>query len=197
MATYHSIGGLIPKPQGASHETLVPYQSFKTKDLYLVVACPTEKFWQALCRALGREDLASHAHFQDALQRIIHREELYRTLQEIFITRTADEWMEALRKEDVPSSPVNTLDRVMADPQLLHRRMIVEVEHPVSGKFRAVGNPIKASGAEEVFHHPPALGEHTEEVLRNLLGYDPQRVEQLIREKVIIQAAKRSLPACQ
>jgi crotonobetainyl-CoA:carnitine CoA-transferase CaiB-like acyl-CoA transferase len=192
MATYHTIGGLIPKPQGSSHEILVPYQAFQAKDLYVVVACPTEKFWQALCRALGREDLTSHPHFQDALQRIIHREELYRILQEIFITRTADEWMEALRREDVPSSPVNTLDRVMADPQLLHRHMIVEVEHPVSGKFRAVGNPIKASEAEEIFHHPPGLGEHTEEVLRNLLGYDSQRVEQLIREKVIIQAAKGS-----
>ncbi len=192
MATYHTIGGLIPKPQGSSHEILTPYQAFKTKDLYLVVACPTEKFWQSLCRAIGREDLTGNPHFQDPLQRIVHREELYHILQEIFLTRTVDEWMEALRREDVPSSPVNTLDRVMADPQLLHRHMVVEVEHPASGKFRAVGNPIKASGAEEIFHHPPALGEHTEEVLRNFLGYSSQRIEQLTQEKVILQAAKRN-----
>ena len=192
MATYHSIGGLIPKPQGASHETLVPYQSFKTKDLYLVVACPTEKFWQSLCRALGREDLISHPHFKDGLQRIIHREELYSLLQEIFITKTVDEWMEALRREDVPSSPVNTLDRAMADAQLLHRGMIVEVDHPLSGSFKAVGNPVKDLGAEEVFHHPPALGEHTEEILRGLLGYDSQRIEKLIEQKITIQAAKGS-----
>ncbi|MDI6755590.1 MAG: CoA transferase [Thermodesulfobacteriota bacterium] len=185
MATYHSIGGLIPKPQGASHETLVPYQSFKTKDLYLVVACPTEKFWQSLCRALGRQDLMSHPHFKDGLQRIIHREELYRLLQEIFITKTVDEWMEALRRDDVPSSPVNTLDRVMADPQLLHRRMIVEVEHPTSGKFKCVGNPVKASDAKETFNHPPHLGEHTEEVLSQYLGMTPQEIQQLKEEKVI------------
>jgi len=80
----------------------------------------------------------------------------------------------------------------MSDPQLLHRHMIVEVEHPVSGKFRAVGNPVKASEAEEIFHPPPALGEHTEETLRNLLVYDSQRIEQLTREKVIIQPAKES-----
>jgi formyl-CoA transferase/CoA:oxalate CoA-transferase len=192
MATYHSIGGLIPKPQGASHETLVPYQSFKTKDLYLVVACPTEKFWQSLCRALGREDLISHPHFKDGLQRIIHREELYSLLQEIFITKTVDDWMEALRREDVPASPVNTLDRVMVDAQLLHRGMIVEVDHPLSGSFKAVGNPVKDLGSEEIFHHPPALGEHTEEILRGLLGYDSKRIEKLIEQKVTFQAAKGS-----
>lgn len=192
MATYHSIGGLIPKPQGASHEVLVPYQSFKTKDLYLVVACPTEKFWQSLCRALGREDLISHPHFKDALQRIINRQELYQILQDIFLTRTVDEWMEVLRQEDVPSAPVNTLDRVMTDAQLLHRRMVVEVDHPVSGKFKSVGNPVKASGGEEVFRHPPALGEHTVEVLQTLLGYDSERIQKLMQEKVTIQAAKGS-----
>ena len=192
MATYHYIGGLIPKPQGASHEVLVPYQSFKTKDLYLVVACPTEKFWQSLCRALGREDLISHPHFKDALQRIVHRQELYQILQEIFLSRTVDEWMEALRREDVPSAPVNTLDRVMADAQLVHRRMVVEVDHPVSGSFKSAGNPVKASDAEEIFHHPPALGEHTEEVLGGLLGYDSERVRQLIQQKIIFQAPKGS-----
>jgi crotonobetainyl-CoA:carnitine CoA-transferase CaiB-like acyl-CoA transferase len=195
MATYHSIGGLIPKPQGASHEVLVPYQSFKTKDLYLVVACPTDKFWQSLCRALGREDLISHPHFKDALQRIINRQELYQILQDIFLTRTVDEWMEVLRQEDVPSAPVNTLDRVMTDAQLLHRRMVVEVDHPVSGKFKSVGNPVKASGGEEVYHHPPALGEHMEEILRGLLGYDSQRIEQLIQQKITVQAGKGSAKA--
>ncbi len=195
MATYHSIGGLIPKPQGASHEVLVPYQSFKTKDLHLVVACPTEKFWQSLCRALGREDLISHPYFKDALQRIINRQQLYQILQDIFLTRTVDEWMEVLRQEDVPSAPVNTLDRVMTDAQLLHRRMVVEVDHPVSGSFKAAGNPVKASGGEEVFHHPPALGEHTEEILRGLLGYDSRRIDQLIQQKITIQAGKGSAKA--
>jgi len=189
MATYHSIGGLIPEPQGASHEILVPYQSFKTKDLYLVVACPTEKFWQSLCRAMGREDLISHPHFKDALQRIINRQELYQILQDIFLTRTVDEWMEVLRREDVPSAPVNTLDRVMTDAQLLHRRMVVEVDHPVSGKFKSIGNPVKTPGEEEIFNHPPALGEHTEEILRGLLGYDSKRIQQLIQQKIVFQAA--------
>jgi len=188
MATYHSIGGLIPKPQGSSHEILVPYQAFKAKDLYLVVACPTEKFWQSLCRALGREDLAGHRHFKDAFQRIVHRQELYQILQDIFSTRTVDEWMEVLRREDVPSAPVNTLDRVTKDPQLLHRNMIVEVGHPGGGSFTAMGNPVKTMGAEEVFHHPPALGEHTEEILRGLLGYGNQRIQDLIEKKIVIQS---------
>jgi len=196
MATYHTIGGLIPKPQGSSHEILVPYQAFKAKDLYLVVACPTEKFWQSLCRALRREDLMSHPNFRDALQRIIHREELYQILEEVFLTRTVDEWMEVLRREDVPSAPVNTLDRVMHDPQLIHRNMLIEVEHPISGKFKCMGNPVKASETEEVFRHPPALGEHTEEILRDLLGYDSPKIQQLIQQKIIFQAERgsRGLP---
>ena len=187
MATYHSIGGLIPKPQGSSHEILIPYQAFKAKDLYLVVACPTEKFWQSLCRALGREDLAGHPHFKDAFQRIVHRQELYQILQDIFSRKTVDEWMEVLRREDVPSSPVNTLDRVMKDPQILHRNMVVEVGHPAGGSFNSMGNPVKAEGAEEVFHHPPALGEHTEEILRSLLGYGSERIQDLMEKKIIIQ----------
>ncbi len=192
MATYHTLGGLIPKPQGASHETIVPYQSFKTKDLYIVVACPMEKFWQSLCRALDREDLISHPHFKDALQRIIHRDELYGILQEVFLTKTVDEWMKALRREDVPSSPVNTLDRVMKDPQLVHRNMVVDVPHCGGGSFKAVGNPVKAMGDEEVFRHPPALAEHTEEILRDLLKYDSQRIENLAQEKVVFRAAKKT-----
>ena len=190
MATYHSIGGLIPKPQGSSHEILIPYQSFKAKDLYLVVACPTEKFWQALCRALGREDLASHPHFKDAFQRIVHRQELYQILQEIFLTKTVDEWMEVLRREDVPSAPVNTLDRVMQDPQLLHRNMVAEVGHPAGGSFKVMGNPVKAEGAEEVLRHPPALGEHTEEILRGLLDYGSQKVQELMEKKIIFQSVR-------
>jgi crotonobetainyl-CoA:carnitine CoA-transferase CaiB-like acyl-CoA transferase len=194
MATYHSIGGLIPKPQGSSHEILTPYQAFKAKDLYLVVACPTEKFWQSLCRALGREDLAGHSHFNDAFQRIVHRQELYQILGEIFLTKTVDEWMEILRREDVPSAPVNTLDRVMADPQLRHRRMVVEVGHPAGGGFKAIGNPVKADGAEEVLRHPPALGEHSEEILRGLLGYGSQRIQDLMDKKITIQHGRGEPP---
>jgi len=189
MATYHSIGGLIPKPQGSAHEVLTPYQSFKAKDLYLVVACPTEKFFQSLCRALGREDFITHPHFKDAFQRIVHRQELCQILQDIFSTKTVDEWMEVLRREDVPSAPVNTLDRVMKDPQLLHRNMVAEVGHPRGGSFKAMGNPVKAEGAEEVLHHPPALGEHTEEILRGLLRYSPQRIQDLIGKKIVAQPA--------
>jgi CoA:oxalate CoA-transferase len=191
MATYHTLGGLIPKPQGASHETIVPYQSFKTRDLYIVVACPMEKFWQSLCRALNREDLIANPHFKDALQRIIHRDELYGILQEVFLTKTVDEWMEALRREDVPSSPVNTLDRVMKDPQLVHRNMVVDVPHCAGGSFKAVGNPVKAAGDPDVFQHPPALAEHTEAILRTLLHYDAQKIEDLIREKIISVPEKK------
>ena len=132
----------------------------------------------------------NHLHFNDAFQRIVHRQELYQILGEIFLTKTVDEWMEVLRREDVPSAPVNTLDRVMKDPQILHRNMVVEVDHPAGGSFKAMGNPVKAEGAEEVFHHPPALGEHTEEILRGLLGYGSQRIQDLMGKKIIFQPVR-------
>jgi crotonobetainyl-CoA:carnitine CoA-transferase CaiB-like acyl-CoA transferase len=111
-------------------------------------------------------------------------------LGEIFLTKTVDEWMEVLRREDVPSAPVNTMDRVMKDPQLFHRNMVVEVGHPAGGSFKAMGNPVKASGVDEIFHHPPALGEHTEEILRGLLGYSSQRIQDLMEKKIVMQPVR-------
>ena len=98
--------------------------------------------------------------------------------------------MEVLRREDVPSAPVNTLDRVMKDPQLLHRNTVAEVGHPAGGSFKVMGNPVKAEGAEEILHHPPALGEHTEEILRGLLDYSSQKVQELMEKKIIFQSAR-------
>jgi CoA:oxalate CoA-transferase len=185
LIAYHSIGGLVPGPQGSRHESIVPYQAFHTKDIWIVVACSTPKFWEGLCRAIGREDLITDDRFDDPIKRVQNQDELVPILEEIFLEKSADEWLEALEREEVPCAPVNTLDRALSDPQVLHRRMVVELEHPALGRFKAAGNPIKTACAEESFASPPLLGEHTEEVLMGLLGYDRSRIQELVEEGVI------------
>lgn len=106
-------------------------------------------------------------------------------LKERFLTKTGDEWLDLLEKEQVPRAPVNTLDRVMRDPQVLARNMVPTLEHPKIGKIRLAGNPIKTPGLDEMYKFPPRLGEHTAEVLQGLLKLSDQDIERLAAEKVI------------
>jgi crotonobetainyl-CoA:carnitine CoA-transferase CaiB-like acyl-CoA transferase len=175
----------VPGPQGSRHETIVPYEAFKTKDIYIVVACVTPKFWEGLCRALDLPELIKDERFIDGGKRIQNHDALAAILKERFLTKTGDEWLDLLEKEQVPRAPVNTLDRVMRDPQVLARNMVPTLEHPKIGKIRLAGNPIKTPGLDEVYKFPPRLGEHTAEVLQGLLKLSDQDIERLAAEKVI------------
>jgi CoA:oxalate CoA-transferase len=185
LAAYYFIGGMIAGPQGSRHESVVPYEAFKTKDIWVVVACVTPKFWEGLCRVLELEQLISDERFDDMTKRVINHDELFPILQEAFLQKTADEWLRKLDQEGVPGAPVNTIDRALNDPQVLERNMVVEINHP-RGKFKLAGNPIKTPGLEEeVFSPPPDLGEHTEEILRDLLGFSDEKIEALKAQKVV------------
>ena len=118
--------------------------------------------------------------------RFKHRKVLYPFLEEVFLTRTREEWVEIFIEMGVGGGPIKTLDEVVVDPQVLHRRMIVEMDHPICGKLKVTGNPIKLSGSnEEVFEPHPALGQHTQEILRDVLGYSSEKIGELKRAKVI------------
>ena len=107
-------------------------------------------------------------------------------LQEIFLQKTSAEWLQILAEAEVPCGPINTIDRVFADPQVLARGMLVEMEHPAAGKYRVVGSPMKLSETPVRYKTPPPrLGEHTEEVLREILGYEQAQISRLREEKVI------------
>jgi len=187
VAQYHLVTGIIPQPIGSAHQTIVPYQAYRCQDRHVVVACFTEKFWPLFCKVLGREDLVSDSRFAGPFERVRNRLELERIVEEVLAARTADEWLQLLDEANVPAGPINTVDKALTDPQVLAREMVVELEDPLMGKYKSVGNPIKSTDLEksQVFNVPPRLGQHTREILRELLEYDEQRFNQLIDEKVV------------
>ena len=169
-----------PKRYGNAHASIVPYQAFRAADDYFVVAVGNDGQWQRFCRAIERPDLATDERFRTNPQRVERRATLLPLLEQHFATRPAAYWLERLEQAEVPAAPVNTLDRVFADPQVLARSMLVEAQHPTIGTLRMTGSPLKLRSIEtRPLEPPPLLGQHTEEVLRERLGLGAAEVEAL------------------
>ncbi len=161
----------------AGHQTLVPAQNFATKDGWLVVFCNKEKFWINLVEGMDLAELAKDPRFATFADRLAHKEALLAILKPAFAARTTAEWLERLRGR-VPVAPVNSIREALADEQVLAREMIVDVDHPVFGTLREVACPIKIDGAPRPTR-APALGEHTDRILRDILRYDSDRIATL------------------
>ena len=180
------IGGKVPGRWGNAHPTIVPYQSFQTADSFLVLGAASEAIWKRLCPALGHGELADDPRFAKNADRVEHRQELIALLAAIFLTRTTTEWVAALTEADVPCAPVQTIDQVFAAPQVLHRNMLVEVEHPTAGTVKLAGIPVKFSATPaSVRLPPPLLGQHSEDVLSSWLGMSIEEIENLKRKSVL------------
>ena len=180
MGTMWLTNGELPKPPGSAHDYTVPWQAFAAKDGYIVVATRQENFWRKLCEVLERSALANDPRFATNAQRVKNRASLLPKLEEIFLTRTVDDWLGRLRVAEVPAAPVNNLDRAFAEPPVAERQMIVEYEHPEVGKVRLPGNPIKMSDMEGTSAKPaPQLGQHTNAVLDRLLGFSATQIADL------------------
>lgn len=180
------IGGKVPGRWGNAHPTIVPYQSFPTSDSFLVLGAASEAIWQRLCPALGRAELADDPRFAKNPDRVEHRQELIALMEAIFLTRTTVEWVAALTAADVPCAPVQTIDQVFAAPQVLHRNMLVQVDHPTAGKVKLAGIPVKFSATPpSVRLPPPLLGQHSVDVLSSWLGMSIEEIEQLKRKSVL------------
>jgi crotonobetainyl-CoA:carnitine CoA-transferase CaiB-like acyl-CoA transferase len=171
--------GFVPERRRSSaHPSIVPFQNFATADGWIVVACPKQKFWVALCGVLGRPELATDERFADFAGRDANRGELLPILDAAFAERSSAEWLEVLAKAGVPSAPVNDLAAAFGDPQAVARGAVVEAEHPTRGTVRQVASPLRL-GDEAPIRRAPFRGEHTEAVLREVCGYSSERLETL------------------
>ncbi|HJV54809.1 MAG TPA: CoA transferase [Methylomirabilota bacterium] len=172
------------RTRDSAHQTLVPAQNFPTRDGWIVVFCNKDKFWRDLVETLGVPELAEDARFATFADRFDHRETLLPLLRARFETRTTADWLDRLRGR-VPCAPVNDVRQALADPQVLARDMIVEVEHPEFGTLREVRSPVRTEGEIRQPRRAPRLGEHTDSILRDVLGYGDGTITRLRSAGVI------------
>lgn len=186
LSIAHGVQHLATEPPPRQEDPmligLVPgYNIYETKDArYIALGIARQQSWESLCKTLGREDLADHQRATGE-----KREEILSFLKKTFQTKTRDEWLSQLRALDIEVGPVNTPAEALSDPQVLHRQMVVEVDHPLKGKTRQVGIPIKLSDTPaQVRGLAPLIGQDTQEILREL-GYTRSRIAQLRKAQAI------------
>jgi crotonobetainyl-CoA:carnitine CoA-transferase CaiB-like acyl-CoA transferase len=186
IAQYFWADGRVPGRMGSGHASVVPYQALATRDGHLIVAVFAEKFWAGFCRALERSEWEADARFASNRQRLAHRDVLMPLVETVFRERTTEDWLARLHAAGVPAAPILTVDRVLADPQVRHRRMVVDVEHPRHGALPTLGTPIKVDGATDLpVTAAPGLGQHTDALLTGLLKYPAERLAALRRDGVV------------
>jgi len=169
MASDTFATGQRPPRLGNRHATIVPYQVFKARDKHLIIAVGTPALWDRFCEVLGfGAELRDDVRFATNPERLAHYPELIAILDRVLIEHDADYWLERLRAAEIPCGPINTLDETLNDPQIKHRGMIVELEHPV-GALKMLGSPLHLEGTPVSYRRrPPLRGEHTEEILAEL-----------------------------
>jgi crotonobetainyl-CoA:carnitine CoA-transferase CaiB-like acyl-CoA transferase len=178
--------GVVPRPMGTAYASLLPYQTFRTRTRDLALAVGSDRLWKAFCPAIGCPELTDDPRYRTNADRIANRESLIAKLQEVFLTRTYEEWEEILLENGIPVGAINDIAQVVEHPQVKARGSLVEMVHPSAGHVRAVGPVVRMSETPARVRFPaPMLGEHTGEVLRELLGLSEPEIKQLRRDGVI------------
>ena len=185
MATMQTLSGVNPEPIGNAHFVHVPYNSFTTKDGFVVIAVITDAFWQGLLNIVDVDNLRKE-EFKSSIGRLQNQKFIESELNKKLSTETSEHWINALNSAKVPCAPINSFSQALSDEQVIHRNMVVEVEHPDGGKVKMPGNPIKLSYTDEdSFSPPPHLGQHTKETLIEWCNYSESEIIELIKKKVI------------
>ena len=184
LGQFYLVSGEVPKPIGSSHPSNIPSGAYQASDgRWLQIHCPTQGFHEKLmdlmaAKVEGMQELPSDPRFATQNDRIGNREALDQVLSDAFRSRSREEWLELFVEWDIPGGPVNNIAEALADPQVQMRHMVVEIDHPVAGRYKTAGNPIKM-GDEETFQPPPTLGQHNEDLLVGLLGYSSREMQAL------------------
>jgi crotonobetainyl-CoA:carnitine CoA-transferase CaiB-like acyl-CoA transferase len=170
VGSNYLISGNLPKRYGNAHANIVPYQSFQASDAWFIVAVGNDKQFDKLCNVIGHSELASDKRFALNAERVQHRDALIAILKPIFLQKTSREWLSTLESAGIPCGPINTLDKVFAEPQVEAREMLIQMKHAEIGDLRLVGSPLRFGDTPVEYRlPPPKLGEHTEEVVNELL----------------------------
>jgi formyl-CoA transferase len=186
VASNYLVGGKPPRRLGNAHPNLAPYEAFTARDGWFVLGVANERQWETLCNLLGHPELQTDPRFTNNGMRVANREALVEELNKIFSQRTVDEWLSDIAQAGLPCGPINSIPQVFAHPQTQARQMTLETEHPTAGTVKLTGFPYKFSETPAEIHAPPpALGQHTEEILKALLGYSSEEVEALKTSKAI------------
>ena len=178
--------GKIPQRIGNRYEAIYPYDSFNASDGSVVIGAGNDKLFSMLCEVMGREELLEDQRFNSNNQRVLNNKELKPLVEEWTYKHTIDEIVETLLDKGVPASPVNTIDRVVSDPHIAGaREMFVEIDHPKAGKPTMTGNHLKFTNNKiEKFEPAPILGQHTEEILKEVLKYTDEEIADMKGKKV-------------
>lgn len=186
VATAYLIAGKPPQRYGNAHPNIVPYQTFKAKDGYLAFAAGNDLQWSRFCKKIERVDLTEDERFSTNPHRVANREELISLLDDLFSTKPVDEWLQICEAATVPAAPINDIGKALDIPQVMAREMIVEQELPGGENVRMLASPLKIpTQPVGIRFPPPLLGQHTEQVLGELLGYDSDKIN-ILREQSAI-----------
>jgi len=187
QASNYLVSGKIPRRMGNAHPNIVPYETFQARDgIFIALGVGNDNQWRKFCKLANLDHLMDHPQYASNPKRVENRKELVSILQKIFLQKDSGEWITLLTEAEIPAGPINNLERVFADPQVLAREMLVRMEHPAVGPIKLVGSPMKLSETPVQYRIPPSLlGEHTEEILRDVLGYDKTKIARLKEENVI------------
>ena len=186
LGANYLLAGREAKRWGTAHESIVPYQAFETSDGYVTVAGANDKQFRDLCSKLEREEWSRDPKFETNASRVKNRGELIGKMAEIFLKKTTDEWIDLFQGAKFAYGPINSLEKVFKDPQVLHTQLVLEIDHPNLGKLKLIGPPVQFSGCDNrIRSPPPELGQHTEAILTERLGYSLIEIQHLRDSGVI------------
>jgi crotonobetainyl-CoA:carnitine CoA-transferase CaiB-like acyl-CoA transferase len=185
MSMSYLVAGQLPVRVGLGSQLTAPYGDFDCADGKIMIAVGNDKQFVQLCHVLGRPDMALDERFTTTSLRVQHKEILLPIVASILAQQSIGHWMPLMRKAVVPSAPIYDFKQVFEDPQIKHRELVKTIEHPLAGSMSVVGNPLNFSETPvEYKRAPPLLGQHTDEILREVLGMDGPEIAQLAEEKV-------------
>lgn len=186
QATAFLLNGQIPKRFGNAHAAVVPYQAFEVADGHIIVTVGNDGQWQRYCKVMGRPDLAGDERFSTTSNRIINRDALVPEIARTMLERSRSDWLETLEAAGVPCGPINNYKDVFEDPQVRYRELRVDVPRSDEGVVPVLASPLRLMGTPANYRlAPPALGEHTEQILTSYLGKSKDQIEKLRTRGVI------------